>query len=86
MNKILENNPELKILQEWWPDGIKKLGHDPKIHLINLEKMGYEIIEIDDVKQKLVRTTSEELMKKYPNKDIHDINLFCTKEYKKYNL
>ena len=86
MEKIMDRNPKMKILQEWWPDGIKKLGNDPEKYLIELEDLNYKIIEIDDVHQKLIKTTSKELMSKYPNKQIQDINLFCTKDDKKYNL
>ena len=80
MKKILNNNPKLKILQEWWPSAIKKLGHDPARYIMNLEQNGFEIIEIDDTKQELIKTTSKQLMKKYPNKQIEDVNLFCTRK------
>ena len=86
MNKIIEDNSELKIIQEWWPDGIKKFDIEPTEHIINLQKKGYEIIEIDDTQNELIKTTSEKLIKKYPNKKIQDINLFCIKNSKEYNL
>ena len=86
MNKIIEDNSELKIIQEWWPDGIKKFDIEPTEHIINLEKKGYDIIEIDDIQNKIIKTNSEKLIKKYPNKKIQDINLFCIKNSEEYNL
>ena len=86
MNQIMENNSEIKIIQEWWPDGIKKFDIEPTEHIINLEKKGYDIIEIDDIQNKIIKTNSEKLIKKYPNKKIQDINLFCIKNSEEYNL
>ena len=63
-------------------DPVKELNKQ----IINLEKKGYEIIEIDDTQNELIKTTSEKLIKKYPNKKIQDINLFCIKNSKEYNL
>jgi FkbM family methyltransferase len=79
MEKILKKNNSLKIMLEWWPNGIKKIGEDPESHLKSLEELGYQILEIDDKNEKITPTNIEELIKKYPNKEIEDINLICKK-------
>lgn len=77
MSSIINKNKKLTIMQEWWPNGIKRLGRSPDAHLKELAKSGFEIIEIDDINGKLIPTSVETLMKKYPNKDLEDINLLC---------
>lgn len=79
MNTILRKNDSLKIVQEWWPNGIKKHGFEPEYHLKLLTQMDYKIYEIDGVNNKLNLVTADDLMKKYPNSKLEDINIFCKK-------
>jgi hypothetical protein len=64
-------------MQEWWPNGIKKIGLNPRSHLDELGEKGFKIIEIDDINGKLVPNTVDSLMNKYPNESHEDINLIC---------
>lgn len=79
MKELFKKNQPLKILLEWWPNGIKKLGEEPESHLKFLENKGYQISEIDDKNREILETNVKQLMKKYPNKQIEDINLICKK-------
>ena len=79
MSSILNKNNSLKIQQEWWPNAIRTHGFEPDSHLKLLTEMGYKIYEIDGAKNKLNLATIEELMKKYPNPKLEDINIFCKK-------
>lgn len=79
MSSILNKNNSLKIQQEWWPNAIRTHGFEPDSHLKVLTEMGYKIYEIDGAKNKLNLATIEELMKKYPNPKLEDINIFCKK-------
>ena len=79
MSSILNKNNSLKIQQEWWPNAIRTHGFEPDSHLKLLTEMGYKIYEIDGEKNKLNLATIEELMKKYPNPKLEDINIFCKK-------
>ncbi len=79
MKSIIKNNKKLIIMQEWWPDGIKKLKRDPKNHLKELTDMGFKLIEVDELNEKINEISIEELIKKYPNEKIDDINLICKK-------
>ena len=78
MDSILKNN-NVKIIQEWWPNAIRKHGREPDKHLNYLSKLGYKIYEIDGAKDEVNQITIPELMKKYPNSKMEDINLFCKK-------
>lgn len=79
MKKILQKNKNLKIMLEWWPDAIKKYGIDPGKHLTELVNLGYKIFEIDDERGTCTETDVQSLMKKYPNKDLEDVNLLLKK-------
>jgi len=78
MDSILKNN-NVKIIQEWWPNAIRKHGREPDKHLNYLSKLGYKIYEIDGAKDEVNQITIPELMKKYPNSKMEDVNLFCKK-------
>jgi FkbM family methyltransferase len=80
MNSILKNNSNTVIMQEWWPDAIKKYGMDSDEHLKILEKLGYSFYEIDGQNDKTNPITINQLMQKYPNEFFEDINLLCKKK------
>jgi len=77
MNSLLEHNPNTIIMQEWWPDAIKKYNMDSDEHLKILEKLGYSFYEIDGQNDVLKQIKINELIEKYPNKFFEDINLLC---------
>ena len=77
-NFLKKNNP--KIIQEWWPDGIKQNHMNSEDHLKFLQQIGYHFYEIDAAEKKSVLPiTIEQLLEKYPDSIIEDINLFCKK-------
>ena len=79
MISLLKNNPEIKIMQEWWPEAIKKYGMESDEHLKILESLGYKFYEIDGQNDKINEIYIKELINKYPNEFFEDINLFCKK-------
>lgn len=79
MISLLKNNPEIKIMQEWWPEAIKKYGMESDEHLKILESLGYKFYEIDGQNDKINEICIKELINKYPNEFFEDINLFCKK-------
>ena len=72
-------NIDMKIQQEWWPNAIKTHGFEPDSHLKLLTNKGYNIFEIDGANNKINLVTSDDLLKKYPNSKLEDINIFCKK-------
>ena len=80
MKNLLKENKNLKIVQEWWPDGLKQNHTNPEDHLKFLRHIGYKFYEIDGtIKKDILPITIEQLLGKYPNSLIEDINLFCKK-------
>ena len=80
MKNLLKENKNLKIIQEWWPDALKQNHANPEDHLKFLQHIGYKFYEIDSsIKKDILPTTIEQLLEKYPNSLIEDINLFCKK-------
>ncbi|VAV85782.1 hypothetical protein MNBD_DELTA01-1968 [hydrothermal vent metagenome] len=49
--KILKRNKYLKIIMEFWPEGLKKLGTDPLELLLKLQDYGFTIKLINETKQ-----------------------------------
>ncbi len=54
--KILQKDKPT-ILMEFWPEGLRKSGHQPKKFLKTLMKMGYKIKNIDSQKKRLEDVT-----------------------------
>ena len=80
MKNLLKENKNLKIIQEWWPDALKQNHANPEDHLKFLRHIGYKFYEIDGtIKKDILPITIEQLLEKYPNSLIEDINLFCKK-------
>jgi len=80
MTKTIEENKDIKIMLEWWPDAIRKYGIDPEKHLTKLVNLGFKIFEIDDQNGKCINTDVKTLMKKYPNNELEDVNLLIKKK------
>mgnify|MGYP006409962503 CR=1 FL=1 len=79
MTSLLEKNSNTVIMQEWWPDAIKKYHMDSDEHLKILDKLGYSFYEIDGQHDTVNPITLSKLMEKYPNEFFEDINLLCKK-------
>ena len=83
MKNLLKENKNLKIIQEWWPDALKQNNTNPEDHLKFLQHIGYKIYELEKssgaIKKDILPITIEQLLGKYPNSLIEDINLFCKK-------
>ncbi len=50
MKKLLQRNPRVKIVSEFWPAGLKMFGTDPCEYLEALSNVGFSFFEIDDRK------------------------------------
>jgi len=74
-SKIIKNNPNLKIITEFWPIGLFAQGTEPLDFLSRIKKLGFKIYDLGY--EKMVKLSNEELCKKYPGKMF--TNLYCTK-------
>ena len=71
-----------KILMEFWPNGLRKLGTDPVQLLDDLQEFGYNIKVLDEENHEMKEMQIEKIMDfcdKKKLEGIHEINLFLEK-------
>ena len=78
MTKILEKNDYLKILTEFWPNGIRMSGASPEEFLKKLVEFGFELYHINE-KRKLIEPISVTRAVEMCKEDRDQINIFCKK-------
>lgn len=79
MTRILEKNDDLKILTEFWPNGIRMSGASPEEFLKKLVEFGFELYHINE-KRKLVEPISVTRAMELCKEDRDQINIFCKKK------
>ena len=52
--KLLQNSPRLKIIMEFWPDGLKSAGRLPQDFFVDLQRLGFRVSVIDEERGTLV--------------------------------
>jgi FkbM family methyltransferase len=62
MTEVLRANPGLKLITEFWPEGLTKAGTDPAEYLNALREHDFEIRRIDDEHEKLETMTDDALL------------------------
>ena len=78
MTKILEKNDYLKILTEFWPNGIRMSGASPEEFLKKLVEFGFELYHINE-KRKLIEPINVTCAMEMCKEDRDQINIFCKK-------
>jgi len=77
---ILKRNKSIKIMMEFWPEGLKKLGTDPLQLLKQLEGYGFTIKLIDGARQSLETINPTVFYKQIQTMTGHqEFNLFLEK-------
>lgn len=61
MKTILEENKKLSIITEFWPNGFRKDGKNPKDFLDALASLNFKLYNIDNLKQSLSPITVHEM-------------------------
>jgi len=78
MKSVLKNNKNIKILTEFWPYGLKRIGTGDEQFLKSLTQQSFSLSEIkEDRDQK--PTTIQELLKRFSRKDNSHTNILCTR-------
>jgi len=62
MNRLLRENKDLTIFMEFWPDGFREAGCDPKEVANFLLKQEFETYKIQEHANKIVKLTREDFM------------------------
>jgi len=74
--ETISNSKKLMFITEFCPEYLTKAGEDPREYFSYLEKLGFDILLIDDKNGNLKRTSIEELLACSSN---FSHNLFCVK-------
>ncbi len=76
MRKLLDSSKSVKIVTEFWPEGLNASGYGAKNYLDELEKMGFVFF---DIGKGLQETTSKEITGSYLSNPSEHTNLLCIK-------
>jgi len=77
MIALLERSPGVKILSEFWPEGIAACGRSPDWYLHTLARLGFKLFEVNET-GRLERTDARTLLTR-SRKWSHS-NLLCSRE------
>lgn len=66
MRQLLITNPNIIVLSEFWPWGIKQFGYNPGDYLKTWQNYGFQILEIQRQNKKIAKTTPSKLKLQYP--------------------
>ena len=75
MKKILADNKDIKIMSEFYPEGISEAGTAPLDFLKQWQELGFEISLIDEKKRHLRRFSPEGLIKRFKHGEYGNIIL-----------
>ncbi|MDO8265286.1 MAG: FkbM family methyltransferase [Candidatus Parcubacteria bacterium] len=79
MKGVIEANPKLIIICEFWPYALKTAGFNPKDFLATLANYGFIIYLINEDKKKIEELNQEDIFSRYGNKK-SSINLLLKKK------
>lgn len=74
MKGLLNENKEISILLEFWPEGLRKIGSSPVDFLKMIKQSGFQLAYINENDGMVSKTSTRECMKMC--KDNYDISLF----------
>jgi FkbM family methyltransferase len=79
MERLLQRYPDVKIITEFWPAGLRRSGIRAPEYLSDLERLGFRLFRIDEEAETTEPTSSEELLSLFPD-DREDFgNLYCAR-------
>lgn len=74
MKHIIESNPHLQMVTEFFPSALRGCGTDPAEFLHDLVQHGFELFKIDEQEHQLAPADISQLVK-----DDIETNLLCTR-------
>jgi len=77
MRKVLASNPNIKLLSEFWPFGLKRSGIEPIDYLKLLQDVGLKLSYFDEADRTIRPVVIEELVQRYPVAVPIYCNLLC---------
>lgn len=80
MSHLLESNKALKILTEFWPDGLQKFGTSPGEYLQLLTNLRFKLFDLNERENILEPVNAiQQLLEKYTPENKEYTNLLCVK-------
>ncbi|HWD23850.1 MAG TPA: FkbM family methyltransferase [Acidimicrobiales bacterium] len=79
MRRMLERHRDVKIITEFWPAGLKRSGIDARDYLADLDQLGFQLFRIDEDEETTEPTSSEELLRRFPDSREEFGNLYCAR-------
>jgi FkbM family methyltransferase len=77
MRRLLERHRGVKLVTEFWPIGLSRKGDDPPQYLDQLCRHGFQLLEIDELKEEIAPVTAADLLHRYPADTENFTNLLC---------
>ena len=74
MRRLLNENKEISILLEFWPEGLRKIGSSPVGFLKMIEQLGFQLAYLNENNGMVSKTSIKECMEMC--RDNYDISLF----------
>jgi FkbM family methyltransferase len=80
MMRLLEKNPGVRLMAEFWPYGQRLFGSDPAEFLDVLGRLGFRLYEVNEQTEKVTPATAAELLNACPaDKDVFT-NIYCVRD------
>ena len=81
MSSLLQKNKNVKIITEFWPEGLKEFGVGPEDYLKLLIKHHFKLYDINDKRKKIESVHIAKLSEKYsPPPEGNHTDLLCVKK------
>ncbi len=80
MKKILKKSKNIKIITEFWPNGLSLFNSSAEKYYHMIEGNGFTIYEINDAKKMVKKTSLAKLMQLYTLENNYHTNLMCVRE------
>lgn len=77
---LLQENPRLRIILEWWPTGLQAAGVPPNDFFRELQARGFSVSAIVETRGKLVPVQEYVELQELIAREGHTLNLLCEKE------
>lgn len=77
MRRVLVDNPNVKLLLEYWPSGLVSAGVRPERVVEGLAQAGFRVADVREEERAIVPTDATELARRYPEDRLDHTNLLC---------
>lgn len=80
MQETLRHNPGVKMITEFWPEGLSRYGVEPEDYWRQLTRCGFHLWHMDGENQQVVAMTAAQALAAYTVERQNYANFFCTPE------